>query len=153
MYNRKLVGYVGDDEIRLLEINGILSLGKGSQFSEWLRNQININFGETENLRQELEDLEIMEREEIKNIKISKRKKENLIKRIAEIKALLRIREEKELLIKQYGLNKEESNYLKIVGKDNLKAQSLIYKLKSFNESFGKEMKIDEFYKLIKRLS
>lgn len=43
-YKRKFQAFVGDRHIKLLEENGILSIGRGSKGSEWVRNLIDLEF-------------------------------------------------------------------------------------------------------------
>ena len=67
-FKRKLVGYVDDDTISLLEINNILGIGRGSKFSEWLRNKILEDFGNRNplNIEQRMSDVQ----KEINELKI-----------------------------------------------------------------------------------
>ena len=49
-YKRKFQAFVGDKHIKLLEDNGILSIGRGSKGSEWVRNMIDLAFDKTPTL-------------------------------------------------------------------------------------------------------
>jgi len=146
---RKLVGYVSDEEIRLLEINKILSQGRDSQFSNWLRRKITEEFGNYEYLKQEGKDLEIKFKEiEAKEMQLLVQK-QIVEKNRIRIKTLLQDHKEKSKIWVKYNLTQEKINYLREVklGLSMHKSRSLAlrYKKEAYEDTFNQKLNFHEF--------
>lgn len=145
---RKLVAYVEDEDIELLEKNGILGYGRNSQFSSWLRKTIHESFGMKNPLK--IEEIILQEKEKIATLE----KQSNDIKdkildstnKVNELsKKLLDVKKKQEDKKNVYMIfNKQEINFIKNTQTNNdLEAYRQF--LKQFNNP---NAKFSEFKKL-----
>jgi hypothetical protein len=155
-FRRKLVAYVSDEEIKLLEINNILSGGRLSRFSEWVRTKIQNEYGNKKLLDKELNILKSKSNELLSE----KLKIESLIinnqQKISDIKVMLE-KEKKDLIkIKSLNLNEDELKFL-CNAKNSIKNNPNPYVIKvyyknQFNKNFDKDIKLTKFEEILESI-
>lgn len=153
MAKRKIVGYIDEEDYRLLELNNILKQGRDSQFSGWLRRKVQEEFGELEHLDQELLETE----SEIKKVESEllnlKALHQNKVKNQVRLQTLIQDKLERKKKLEKYAISKNEVDYLKDIKIGikihNSSHRALIYKLRAYNDTFNKRVSFDEFMQLI----
>lgn len=148
---RKLVAYVEDEDIELLEKNGILGYGRNSQFSSWLRKTIHESFGMKNPLK--IEELILQEKEKIQLLEKQANKTNEEINKSTEkvnylTKNLLEAKKKQEshknLMV---VFNKQQINFIK-----NITVNNDIEAYKMFLKEYPKATNFSEFKKLKQHL-
>ena|SRR3990167_3667875 len=150
---RKIAAFIDDESHMLLEINGILTIGRDSKFSEWLRGKIHQEFGNKDILKINYKELEA----EAKKLEIQKYQNEarwlEIQKRMAETKAIIDRHERNMTKLKENNITDDEYAYLMKIKLELSKTGNTFEMVKlrrdDYNENFNKELDISKFSKLL----
>jgi|SRR3989338_8563404 len=93
-------------------------------------------------------EMDVIEKEKI----ILDKRKIRIMEMLKEIEEALTAYNRKKEYMDKMGLSEREYNFLKEVKKRYDRDQSIMQDLRDYRETYGKEIKLEEFYELVKKI-